>query len=113
MKQDKVYLHHILEAVAQIEEYVAGVSEEAFFRERLIQDAVVRQLEVVGEASRRLSEDFRMRQDQVPWHAIIGMRNRIAHDYLNVDLQIVWEVVQNDLSVLKKEISDLLARSSD
>jgi uncharacterized protein with HEPN domain len=61
----------------------------------MIQDAVVRQLEIIGEANRRLSDDFRDRHSNIPWRAMIGMRNRIAHDYLNIDVQVVWEVVRH------------------
>lgn len=108
MKSDDVYLHHILDAIIQVETYVVGVNEAEFYRERMVQDAVVRQLEIIGEASRRLSDDFCAKHTKIPWRAIIGMRNRIAHDYINVDVKIVWEVVQHDLPNLKDYISNLL-----
>jgi len=71
----------------------------------MLQDATVRQIEIVGEASRQLSESFRRRVSDVPWRAIIGMRNRIAHDYLNIDLDIIWEVVKSDVPLLKDRLS--------
>lgn len=108
MTRNEVYLHHILDAIHQIEEYTADVNEAAFKQNRLVQDAVTRQLEIIGEASRHLSEEFRDAHDAIPWHAIIGMRNRIAHDYLNIDLEVIWEVVQYDLPELKSYVSDLL-----
>ena len=74
----------------------------------MMQDAVVRQLEIIGEASRQLSDDFREQHDDVPWRAIIGMRNRIAHDYLNIDLDVVWDVVQHDLPDLKRRVHEVL-----
>ena len=79
----------------------------------MVQDAVVRQLEIIGEASRQLSEVFRAQHDHVPWHAMIGMRNRIAHEYLDIDLHVIWEVTKHDLPVLKTQINDLTERAED
>ena len=101
MKKDEHYLMHILDACWRIEEYIEGYDHEAFLKDRKTQDAVARQLEVIGEAARRLATGFREANTEIPWHAIIGMRNRIAHDYLNVDLDVLWEVTQFDLPVLK------------
>ena len=108
MKDEAVYLHHVRDAIKQIESYTAGVSREVFFAERIIQDAVVRQLEIIGEASRQLSEPFRAQHDHIPWHAMIGMRNRIAHEYLDIDLTVIWEVVKHDLPTLKAQINRIL-----
>ena len=108
MKTNDVYLRHIKDAIGQIEEYMEGVGRDAFEGRTMLQDAVVRQLEIIGEASRQLSDDFRAQHDNVPWRAIIGMRNRIAHDYLNIDLDIVWDVVQHDLPNLKRHVQDVL-----
>ena len=103
-KDDSVYLHHILDAIRRIEKYARGISEERFLANDLLQDAVVRQLEVIGEAARNLSPEFQTRHPEIPWNQITGLRNRIGHDYANVDTQIVWEVVTEDLSVLKKQV---------
>jgi uncharacterized protein with HEPN domain len=108
MKTNDVYLRHILEAIEQIEEYVEGVDRSGFMSDSMRQDAVTRQLEIVGEASRQLSESFRKEHDAIPWHAIIGMRNRIAHDYLNVDLEVIWDVVRHDLPGLKQQVRSML-----
>lgn len=108
MKTNKVYLRHILDAIEQINEYVDGIERATFDANPMLQDAVVRQLEIVGEASRQLTDSFRDRHDDIPWRAIIGMRNRIAHDYLNIDLDIVWEVVQRDLPELSRQIRSIL-----
>lgn len=108
MKTNEVYLRHILDAIQQIEVYTEDVDRKAFAERRMVQDAVVRQLEIVGEASRQLSGPFQDRNDDIPWHAIIGMRNRIAHDYLNIDLEVIWEVVKYDLPTLKARVSELL-----
>lgn len=109
-KDDTVYLRHILDAIKQIETYLENVPEDQFLRTRLVQDAVVRQLEIVGEATRNLSAGFRAKYSEVPWSQIIGLRNRIAHDYLNVDFQIVWEITQNDLPTLKQQVVQILVQ---
>ena len=94
MKKDNtVYLRHIWDAIEQIEDYVKGVSAEQFMQKRLLQDGVVRQLEIIGEAGRNLSDEFRQRYPEVPWGQIIDLRNRIVHAYFDVNLQIVWEIV--------------------
>ena len=108
MKDETVYLKHIADAIAQIEDYLHEKSFEEFTGNKMFQDAVVRQLEIIGEASRNLSDDFRRLHSAVPWGQIAGMRNRIAHDYLNVDMEIVWDIVTHDLPVLKLRIADLL-----
>ena len=108
MKDETVYLKHIADAIVQIEDYLHEKSFEEFTGNKMVQDAVVRQLEIIGEASRNLSDDFRRLHSAVPWGQIVGMRNRIAHDYLNVDMEIVWDIVTYDLPVLKMRIADLL-----
>ena len=109
MKDERVYLHHIHDAIEQIKSYVAGLNKEAFFDKRMVQGAVVRQLEIVGEASRNLPVEFRASHHQIPWHAIIGMRNRFVHEYVNIDLDVIWEVIKVDLPPLKEQIDRLLA----
>ena len=106
MKTDQVYVEHILDAIQQIEAYTESADRQTFEENQMLQDATVRQIEIVGEASRQLSESFRRRTSDIPWRAIIGMRNRIAHDYLNIDLDIVWEVVQRDIPSLRDQLSD-------
>ena len=108
MKDNTVYLRHILDAIEQIEDYLKGISEDQFVQTRLLQDGVVRQLEIIGEASRNLSEQFRKKHPEVPWNQIISMRNRITHGYINVNFRIVWEITQNDLPPLKEQVRGIL-----
>lgn len=108
MKTNEVYLHHILDAIRRLESYTSGIDRDAFEADEMRQDAIIRQIEIVGEASRQLSDDFQEEHDSIPWSDIIGMRNRIAHDYMNVDLNIVWEVIHNDLPTLKSSVQRLL-----
>ncbi len=109
MKDDTVYLHHISDAITQIQSYLHEKSLEEFITNKMLQDAVVRQLEIIGEASKNLSESFRLLHPQIPWSQIVGMRNRIAHDYLNVDMDIVWDIVTHDLPSLKQNVTELLS----
>ncbi|MEO0249410.1 MAG: DUF86 domain-containing protein [candidate division WOR-3 bacterium] len=108
-KDDTVYLKHILDAINQIVDYVRPIAYEGFVRNRMLQDAVVRQLEIIGEASRNVSADFQAQHSEIPWTQMIGMRNRIAHDYLNVDMEIVWDIVEHDLTSLEEQIKKILA----
>jgi uncharacterized protein with HEPN domain len=110
MKTNDVYLQHIREAIQKIESYTAGVDRAEFEADGMRQDAVVRQMEIIGEARRQLSESFREENASIPWPDIIGMQNRIAHDYMNVDLDIVSEVVHQDLPRLKSFLDDFSAR---
>ena len=107
-KDESVYLRHILDAFVQIEFYMDDVSHEEFLQNRLLQDGVIRQLEVMGEAARNLSDDLRNEYPQIPWRQMIGLRNRMAHAYFNVDLQIVWEIVRGDIPDLKEKIKRIL-----
>lgn len=112
-KDDSVYLHHILDAIERIEHYLSGMELSQFLQDVLRQDGVVRQLEVIGEASRQISSSFRSQHSEIPWGQIIAMRNRIVHDYTNVDVYIVWEVARRDLPSLKQQIVQLLEGLSE
>lgn len=97
-------LHDILEAVRLIESYVAGISEDEFHRNIEKQDAVIRRIEIIGEATSHLSAETRSDLSALPYRKMRGMRNIVAHDYANVDLAIVWEVA----TVHLKEVRGIL-----
>jgi uncharacterized protein with HEPN domain len=97
------YLGHILEAIERIEEYVADMDETAFLASKLVQDAVIRNIEIIGEASNnilRFAPAFAAQHDQIPWLVMYAMRNRVSHGYDKVDFEMVWKTIQNDLSNL-------------
>jgi len=95
--------------VEQIEEYLGGVTQEVFFTRKLLQDGVVRQLEIIGEAAKRLSPEIKSRAPHIPWKRVTGMRDKLIHDYMGVDLKAVWDTTQKNLPSLRKAAQDLLA----
>ncbi|QQE64306.1 DUF86 domain-containing protein [Leptolyngbya sp. BL0902] len=107
MSRDQLYLSNIVECIGQIEQYVAG-GKEVFLRDRMVQDAVIRNFEVMGEAVKRLSMELRKVNDDVPWRQMAGFRDMLIHDYLRVDMTEVWAVVERDLPVLKPRLVELL-----
>jgi uncharacterized protein with HEPN domain len=107
MRSDRVYLQHMLDAVERIESYVE-VGHDGFMSATHWQDAVVRQLEILGEATKRLSDELRAQHDEVAWRRIAGLRDVLIHDYMGVDLEAVWEVTQQRLPVLKGQLTLIL-----
>lgn len=107
MKQDSVYLRHILDAINKIESYIS-VGHEVFFSDSHWQDAVIRQLEIMGEATKRLSQEVRSRYPDIPWKRMAGLRDVLVHDYFGVDLDMVWQIAQTYLPKLKPEVEDIL-----
>ncbi len=110
MKDDQVYLRHILDAIEKIESYIS-VGHDVFMTTSHWQDAVIRQLEIIGEATKRLSEDLRSRHAQVPWRRIAGLRDVLIHDYMGVDLEAVWEVALSYLPSLRTNVEAILRES--
>lgn len=107
MKDDSVYLKHILEAITKIESY-AMAGETEFFARSHWQDAIIRQLEIIGEATRHLSEKFRAGYPEVHWRRISGLRNVLIHQYMGVDIAAVWQITRKDLPPLKAQVQRIL-----
>ncbi|NOZ56075.1 MAG: DUF86 domain-containing protein [Calditrichaeota bacterium] len=108
VEDDRVFLWHILDAADAIHEYLSGLTRESFLRSRVVQDAVIRQLEVIGEATRHLSREFRSAHPAIPWSEIAGMRDKLIHDYFGVDLEVVWETASRDVPALREKLSGIL-----
>jgi uncharacterized protein with HEPN domain len=98
----------MLESIARIRRYVAGMDYDAFLADERTCDAVVRNVEIIGEASKQVPEDFKQAHTALPWQQMAGMRNRIVHDYTGVDLAIVWDVAQNALPKLQTQLEALV-----
>lgn len=104
------YLGHILQAIGRIKRYTAGMDETAFLGDELVQDAVIRNIEVLGEAAKNVERhhpEFAAEHTDVPWGDIYLMRNRVSHGYFSVDMEIVWKTIQRDIPELEQKIESL------
>jgi uncharacterized protein with HEPN domain len=104
VKDDRLYLVHILECIARIETYVKGKDEAGFLKDSMLQDAVIRNLQVLSESSRRLSERLKSKYNGLDWSRLAGFRNIVVHDYLGVELDRVWQILEKDLPELKATV---------
>jgi uncharacterized protein with HEPN domain len=107
IKDDQVYLEHILEAISKIESFVNGLTKFDFDRNVLIQDAVIRNFEIIGEATKKISKQFIQEHPGIPWQDMAGMRDKLIHDYLDVDLDVIWRTIESDLPLLKEMLSKI------
>lgn len=108
MKDEKVYIQHILDSIDKIEGYTQGVGKEKFLKQSLIQDAIIRNIEIIGEAVKLISNETKVKNANIPWKDIVGMRDKLIHAYFGVDLDAVWETLKKDIPSLKKEIKKLI-----
>jgi uncharacterized protein with HEPN domain len=108
MKDDRLYLIHIRECIERTESYVAGKNRQEFFDSTLLQDAVIRNLQVMAESTQRLSDQIKDAQSGIDWSEIAGFRNLLVHDYLGIDVERVWNILEKDLPALKKAIKRML-----
>lgn len=107
-RDDSVYLKHIRDAIHKIGQYTKGVNRSSFQKNSLVQDAVIRQIEIIGEATKHLSDTLRTSNADVPWQDITAMRDKLVHDYFGVDIEKVWLTVQADIPTLRKQINKIL-----
>jgi uncharacterized protein with HEPN domain len=111
MKDDAVYLRHIMQCIRRIEENIAG-GREQFMASHTLQDAVLRNLQTMTESTQRLSDALRAAYPEVEWRRIIAFRNVLVHDYLGIDLERIWEIIQRDVPTFKRAIAAMLGQKS-
>jgi uncharacterized protein with HEPN domain len=107
-KDDLVFVSHILESITKIEKYVEGFTSNDFANNDLVQDGVIRNFEIIGEATKHLSLAFREKHLEIPWTKIAGMRDILIHDYLGIDIFSVWNTIERDLPELKRNLEDII-----
>src|SRR3989344_3419894 len=103
MKNDKVYINFILDSVRKIEQYTSGVNKESFKKDELRQSGVLVQLTLIGELSKKISDEIKNKID-LPWKDITGFRDRAVHNYFDIKVDVVWDTIQEDIPVLKREL---------
>ena len=104
-KDPEVFLSHILESIDLIEGYSEGITLVEFIESPQLQDAIIRRIEIIGEAVKNLPEDFKKDHPEIAWQKIAGMRDVLIHQYFGVDLALTWDVIQSDIPDLKQNIS--------
>jgi len=108
MKDDKIYLLHIKDSINTIKRFVKSMSKESFLEDELVQNAVIRQVQVIGEASKNLTKELKRKYKHISWKEIIGMRNILVHKYFNIDLIAVWKTVKDDVPELENAVLEIL-----
>ncbi len=107
-RDDSVYLHHIIDAITRIEAYTRGQDRLTFLNDTLVQDGVIRQIEIIGEAVKHVSTPLREKFPHIPWQDVAGMRDQLIHEYFGVDIEIVWNTVTDDIPAFKNAIEKIL-----
>lgn len=107
-RDDSVYLRHILDAIDKINQYLTGFDLTSFLQDSLVQDGVIRQIEIIGEAARNISPQLLDQYPNISWQDIIGMRHKLIHDYMGIDLKAVWDTAVDDIPVFKNQTEKIL-----
>ena len=108
MKDDFIYIGHMLEEINKIELSIKGVYKKDFLKDKLLQDATIRRVEVIGEATKNVSSKLRKKYPDVPWKKMTGTRDKLIHGYFIVDLDKIWGIVKMELSKLRKNLEKIL-----
>ena len=108
MKDDKLYLIHISECIEHIESYVSRMDKKAFMTSTLVQDAVVRNLQVMAESTQRLSDRAKSTHPKIDWYRIAGFRNILVHDYLGIDMETIWNIIGKEIPALKATVRAMM-----
>ena len=109
-KNPTIYLNHIIDCINKIKIYTEGMNQDDFLNNSLVQDGVIRNLEIVGEATKQLDQDFRLKYPQIEWKKIAGMRDKLIHAYIGVDLWAVWGVIEKIIPDFDKQIQAIIKK---
>ena len=107
MKSDKIYILHMIDSMDQISEYTDQITSGEFKENRLIQDAVIRNFEVIGEAAKNVSDETREAYPHIPWKNMAGMRDKLIHNYMGVDLDAVWNTIEDIIPSMRDELLEV------
>jgi len=107
MKADLSYIDHIIDCIEKIDRYTQTLDRNKFADNEIVQDTVIRNLEIIGEAAKKISKSFKKKHQQIPWRAITGIRDKLIHDYLGVDIDVVWNTIEKDLPALKDYLAKI------
>lgn len=112
-KEPRVFLMHILNSISRIQSYLDTVEgEDEFYKNFLVQDAIIRNLQIIGEATKKLTPDFRIKYPSIEWRKIAGMRDKLVHDYFGIDLLSVWKVCRDILPQLELDLKQILTQET-
>jgi uncharacterized protein with HEPN domain len=113
MRKDNAYLRHILDAISDIKRFMKGLTKQEFFENKEKQYAVLRALEIMGEATKNLSKELKAEHPEIQWSDIAGMRDKLIHQYFGVNIDLVWETVKKGLPELGNKISEMLRKTNE
>ena len=112
-KEPLVFIEHILESIKNIENFSQGISKNEFIKDKLRQNAIIRSIEIIGEAVKNLPSNFTKKYSNIPWKGIAGMRDKITHNYFGLDLDTIWDIIKEDIPKLEKQIKEILEKESN
>ncbi|MDK2978729.1 MAG: hypothetical protein PWP52_1443 [Bacteroidales bacterium] len=107
MKEDLVYIEHIMDCIRKIKDYSYHLDRDDFLKNELVQDAIIRNIEIIGEATKNVSAGFKQSYPDIPWKEMAGMRDKLVHDYLGVDVEVVWATIHQDIPFLEQQIQKI------
>ncbi len=110
MRDNLIYIYHIRDCIQKIVSYTENISEDEFLSQSIIHDAVIRNFEIIGEATKQLSKEFKSRYPDIEWKKIAGLRDKLIHDYIGVDLWAVWAVVTDIIPKFKDQIEEIIVQ---
>jgi len=110
LKDNRIYIEHINQSIDKIQKFILHVTLEELAQDEMMQDAIIRNIEVIGEASKKNSLEFKIKNDEIPWKEMAGMRDKLIHDYFGVDIEVIWKTIMVDLPRLKLQIESIIKR---